>query len=383
MIKKLSLTILVTVVGLAVYLFIFGGGERSDGDGANISPITSMQNNSEGFKKADQPIEFEFPKDFGPHSEYKIEWWYITGNLVGDDQRRFGYQMTFFRTGLVPYKHNRKSEWASGDIYMAHLALTDIQADKFYYFERFSRGANELAGAEPDPFRVWLEDWEIKGINTNPENFAFDLSASHENIKLKFNLKTLKPPVFHGDEGLSQKSSEPGNASYYFSYTRLETKGTIKIGEDRFDIKGFSWKDREWSTSALSREQSGWDWFSIQLENNTEIMYFQLRGVDNKVVDFSKGTIIDPNGEKENLTGDMVELNVSDYWVSNQKIRYPSAWHISIPSKEIYLEIEPLINDQELNLSVRYWEGAVKVKGSVNQSEQEGFGYVEMTGYTE
>ena len=185
-----------------------------------------------GFTRAIESRKFSFPEDHGPHPDYGVEWWYYTGNLETDAGRHFGFELTFFRIGLDSDPDPRRSSWGASQLYMAHLGLTDVSSERFYYFERFSRGALGLAGAETSPFRVWLEDWSAE--STGLETLPFRLAATVETVAIDLVLNSSKPIVLHGDRGLSQKSSEIGNASYYYSMTRMPTSGTVRIGEESF-----------------------------------------------------------------------------------------------------------------------------------------------------
>ncbi|TDJ00835.1 MAG: carotenoid 1,2-hydratase [Candidatus Dadabacteria bacterium] len=348
------------------------GDNRSAQETGNIAQSLSGYDIS-GFKRVQMPRDFKFPKDFGPHPEYQTEWWYYTGNLVDSSGRDFGYQLTFFRRALSSYEVDRESEWASNQIYFAHFALSDIENGEFYSSERWSRSALGLAGAETMPFRVWIDDWSVQG-----EGKSFKLKATDGSISINLLLKPAKPVVLQGDKGLSQKSQEPGNASYYFSQTRIDTSGRVIIDGQEFEVRGLSWLDREWSTSALGENQEGWDWFSIQLDDGREIMLYQLRLKDGGIDNYSSGSIVNQNGDLTPLKVADFEIEVLDTWKSSKTgIDYPSKWRISIPGHDIELNVVPLLQDQELLHSFIYWEGAVKISG-------EGFsgkGYVELTGY--
>ncbi|MCU0344163.1 MAG: hypothetical protein MUF28_10140 [Ignavibacterium sp.] len=337
----------------------------------------------EDFSKAVDKRKFVFPDDHGPHPDFRTEWWYFTGNLVSKDGKEFGYQFTIFRTALSKEKSKRNSEWNSNQIYMAHFAVTDINENKFYFDERFSREGNNLAGAQASPFKVWVEDWQIIQIQNE---VLFDLpiinvKAKTENFEIDFILESTKPFVLQGDEGLSQKGKQPGNASYYYSYTRLKTNGKIILEGKEFNVSGFSWMDREWSTSALSEDQAGWDWFAMQLDDNTEIMYYQMRKKDGTSDVFSKGVFVDETGSSQLLQKDDVVLEVTDYWETPDGEKYPSGWNLQIPSKEIDLKITPAVKNQLMDVVVRYWEGSVKIEGTKSNIDVRGRGYVELTGY--
>jgi predicted secreted hydrolase len=326
--------------------------------------------------------EFSFPADHGPHPEYGIEWWYYTGNLDAKEGRHFGFELALFRIALVSEPPDRISRWATSQLYMGHFAVTDVHNNQFYSFERFSRAALGLAGAsvsDDQKFRVWLEDWVIEG--EGPAMPTIHLKAAEENIAIDLKLLSGKPVVLQGDKGLSQKSAEPGNASYYYSITRMPTSGTLSIGDQSFMVEGNSWMDREWSTTALAEEQLGWDWFALQLSDGRDIMYYQFRLRDGGVDPLSSGTVILDDGSTLTLTPEDVQLEVLDHWKSPRGGSYPSKWRIRIPSQSTDLEVTPYIDNQELDVSVRYWEGAVRIRGTSQGQPISGNGYVEMTGY--
>ena len=351
---------------------------------ASVSVAEAMSgSDTSGYARAVQVREFRFPQDHGPHPDFKTEWWYYTGNLHDAAGRRFGFQFTIFRTALSPRVPERTSDWASNQLYMGHFALSDIAGGQHHAFERFSRDARGLAGAQEEPFRVWLEDWAVEaaGSGSDLEMPRTRLYAAEAGIVLDLNLRNTKPPALQGRQGLSQKGPEPGNASYYYSFTRLEAAGNLRQGENTFEVEGLAWMDREWSTSALGAEQVGWDWFSLQLSDNSELMYYQLRKRDGSADRFSKGLLHHADGTAEVITREDVTLEVLDSWESPLGGRYPARWRLNLPEKHVSLEITPLIADQELNVSVRYWEGAVDVRGNIGEKQVDGSGYVELTGY--
>ena len=335
-----------------------------------------------GFEKALEPREFVFPDDHGPHPGFRNEWWYVTGNLDGDGGRRFGFELTIFRFALTPSLPATESEWRSNQVYIAHFAVTDADRERFFAAERFSRGALGLAGAKALPFRVWIEDWEIAAEETGaPERWR--LRASDPGFSVDLELASAKPPVLNGDAGLSQKSAEPGNASYYYSMTRWLTDGSLQLGDDTFRVTGLSWLDREWSTSALGADQLGWDWFALQLSDGSDLMFYNLRKLDGSQDAQSAGTWIDTDGRSLHLGRDDVEITVTDTWESPQGGVYPSAWTLRAPGQGLDLRIRPVMADQELFTTVRYWEGAVDVEGERDGRPVTGRGYVELTGYAQ
>ncbi|BBM88013.1 lipocalin-like domain-containing protein [Candidatus Uabimicrobium amorphum] len=329
---------------------------------------------TEGFSRADKPYAFSFPRDEGPHPDFQTEWWYYTGNLTTKDGRRFGYQFTIFRRAISPKLEKRNSPWYTNQIYFAHFAVSNIQEQSFLHSERFSRGAMGLAGAELDPLRIWIENWSI----THHADGSVHLDAVAKDFAIDLVLHSQKPRVLNGDRGLSQKSSAKGNASYYYSRTRLITSGTISVAKEKYAVNGLSWLDREWSTSVLGKDQQGWDWFSIQLEDGREIMLYELRKKDGGVDTNSSGTFILRDGKYKHLAKEDYKIEVLDHWTSDSSgVRYPAHWKITIEKENIVFYVKPHQPNQELSVNFVYWEGAVRVYGEGIR----GNGYVELTGY--
>ncbi|RKZ36905.1 MAG: carotenoid 1,2-hydratase, partial [Gammaproteobacteria bacterium] len=281
-----------------------GGGNRP-----TVSVIDALgSGESAGFRRAYAPRTLHFPDDHGPHPDFRTEWWYFTGNLVGGDGRRFGFQLTFFRFALAPQQtppaetssaEQRASAWGTRQVYMAHFALTDVAGEHFQAAERFSRDALGLAGAQAKPFRVWLEDWRAQGDVSGPG--ALELTARTEDMGIELTLQGGKPLVLHGERGLSRKSAEPGNASYYYSRTRLPAAGRVWVGGRAYEVTGEAWLDREWGTSTLGAEQAGWDWFALQLSDGRELMFYQLRRKGGGVDPMSAGTLVSTDGSARGL----------------------------------------------------------------------------------
>lgn len=333
-----------------------------------------------GFLRAEGPAPLSFPDDHGSHPDYQTEWWYYTGNLETASGRHFGYQLTFFRRALLPASERtlRESAWATDQIYMGHFALTDVREREFNAFERLARGSAGLAGVESAPFAVWLEDWQVREVKPG----VYNLAASQDGLGLDLTLTDVKGPILQGDRGYSQKGPEPGNASYYYSLTRLKSSGLVQLNGESFPVTGESWMDHEYSTSALSEGQIGWDWFSIQLEDGSELMVYHIRRDDGVVDDFSGGSWITAEGTVTQLKKEDFRIEVLGTWTSpHSEATYPSRWNINVPQLELSLSLEPFLLDQELNVSYSYWEGAVRVEGSQAGQQVTGHGYVEMTGY--
>ncbi len=345
--------------------------------GAPAAPLTGE------YRKVEGPQDIVFPQAFGPQPDYRTEWWYYTGSLAAEDGRRFGYQLTFFRRAVSPPQDRipRSSTWAAEQVYMAHFTLTDASAEKFHYFERFERGAAGLAGAALSPaFQVWLHDWSVEqtGVKT------YRLRAQEQGLAVDLEMVDVKGPILQGERGYSQKGAQAGNASLYFSQTRLESQGTIRIGEDTFAVRGTSWMDREISTSALSKDEVGWDWFALHLDDGSELMAYVLRREDGSISEFSSGTLVEADGTSRHLSREDFVISVEDTWKSPHSGGvYPARWTVQVPSAGLALDVQPLLADQELGVSFIYWEGAVKVSGTRNGKPVGGYGYVELTGYAQ
>ena len=327
-----------------------------------------------GFARAMDPRDFRFPQDHGAHPDFATEWWYLTGNLSDDNGRRFGYQFTLFRIGLRPGEAVMDSNWRSKQVYMGHLAISDIAEGRHYSGERFARAATGLAGARTVPFEVWLGPWSLRA---GSDLFPLSLEAQHDDIELSLQLQPGdKPMLLQGERGLSRKSATPGNASYYYSFTRLPTHGELRIGETLFSVQGDSWLDREWSSSALDEDQVGWDWFALQLDDGRELMFYQLRTRQGGVHAFSRGVLVGQDGNVRDLLPGQVTLTPTRYWQSDDGTRYPIDWRLQAPEFKLDLEVQALLDDQLMDHSVHYWEGAVDVSGS-----HRGQGYLELSGY--
>ena len=387
------------IVGMTI-LMLAGCALRSKPAELSASVVGTTRENqaagqeTAGFQRALGPKPLVFPQDFGPHPNYQTEWWYYTGNLDDQDGHHFGYQLTFFRRALLPEDKipQRASDWATSQVYMAHFALTDVSGQRYQAVERLSRGAVGLAGAQGNPYQVWLQDWQVTA--TGPENYQITARASSQDglpFAIDLAMIDIKRPILQGDQGFSQKGPEPGQASYYISQTRLETSGSVRVGEKVYKVIGYSWMDHEYSTSALSENQIGWDWFAIQFEpvqsgapdQMNELMVFQIRRDDGSVDPYSSGTLIDPQGKAISLQKDQFQIEILETWQSpHSGATYPAGWIVRVPEANLELTITPYLADQELNVSYAYWEGAVKINGNFAGLPVTGSGYVELTGYS-
>ena len=352
----------------------------------------------QSWKQATAGYRYQFPGDHASHPEFKIEWWYYTGNVQTTTGRRLGYQLTFFRVGVDPSPAN-PSRWAVRDLYMTHLAVSDPQGQRYRYAERLSRGGPGLAGADVARYRVWNEDWTASLADRGRHRLRAmggDQSRASERsvlpraigpveVGVDLELEEGKPPVVNGVDGISQKGSQPGNASHYYSLTRMPTRGTIVVDGERFDVTGLSWMDHEFGTSFLEPEQRGWDWLSLQLNDGRELMLYQLRRSDDTKDPRSSGTLVERDGRSRNLTADDFAMEPTASRVQAPSgASYPLGWTISVPSDGLTLRVSTPLPNQELSTKaagISYWEGLVGVKGARGDSPVEGRGYLEMTGY--
>ncbi len=344
---------------------------------ASLDAVEVLGGADARFARVLAPRPFAFPADHGPHPDYQTEWWYYTGNLDAGG-RHFGFQLTFFRSALAPEPPERDSAWGTANIYMAHLAVSDVAAGRFYAYERFSRDALGLAGATGEPFHVFLEDWSAEGAG--PEGMTMRLRAAEGEVALDLTLESAKPAALQGDRGFSQKGPEPGNASFYYSLTRMEAAGELAVAGERHRVRGLAWMDHEWGSSFLSRDAAGWDWVSLQLDDGHELMVAQIRGDAGALRSF--GSLVAPDGATTPLDPAAIGLEPLDTWRSSRSgVVYPSGWRLSVPAAGVELELRPYLADQELPLSILYWEGAVRAAGTLGGRTVGGNGYVELTGY--
>ncbi|MBW4437255.1 MAG: hypothetical protein KME04_08980 [Pleurocapsa minor GSE-CHR-MK-17-07R] len=379
------------VLGIIGLVIVIGGFSLLDTSGNGAASASAVlpapAADISGFDRAVEPWAWQFPADYAAHDGFQTEWWYYTGNLVSDDGRRFGFQFTVFRRAITPpdasaADASADSEWRSNQLYMAHFAVSDIGGGQFYHSERFSRGGAGLAGATCEPVcRVWLQDWEV--LAQDADSLITRLSADAGDFALNLTLEQVKPPALQGVDGLSAKSEEEGNASYYYSLTRLPSEGTVRIGDETFTVTGNSWKDHEFSTSALGANALGWDWFGLQLDDNRELMVGQIRLTDGGRDPYFGGLLVNADGTTEYLPAESFTITPSgETWISpHTGAEYPAGWEIAIqPQGEpITLTLTPLLADQELNGGgIAYWEGAVQITGSAT-----GYGYAELTGYVD
>ena len=328
------------------------------------------------FRPAVPGYEFAFPRDHGSHPAYKTEWWYFTGHLRTREGRRYGFEVTFFRVGVSTAA--RKTEWDLQHIYPAHFAITDLDARSFRYYEKLNRGSRFTADAAEGRLDVFNESWTL---TTNPDG-SWRLKAAEGKDSIDLTLRARKPPSIHGETGVSVKAPVAGYASHYYSMTRLEAAGTINGSR----ATGKAWMDHEFGSAALRENQQGWDWFSIQLDNDTELMLYVIRRTDGTPDVTSSGSLIDSDGRVIHLRREQMRITPTGRWTSSRsKATYPMGWRIEIPSFKVALTLTPHMREQELitagSTGITYWEGAVGALGTFAGIAVKGDGYVEMTGY--
>ena len=368
--------------GAALALIVIGISLIDLGDGGDVRAAVALVGGEtalSGYARAIDPYSWQFPRDHGPHPAFQTEWWYYTGNLADESGRRFGYQFTVFRRAIAPTEAASTSEWRTNQVYMAHFTLTDVEGGRFYQQQRFSRGGAGLAGATADPrYHIWLEDWQATALNDDCTRTA--ITASGDSVAIALLLEQVKPPSLQGDYGLSQKSSAPGNASYYYSLTRLLTEGTITVDGRIYTVSGATWMDHEFSTSALGPDAQGWDWFGLHLDDDRELMLGRIRLADGGYEPVFGGLLVFASGRTRRLGAEDFTIIETATWTSpHTGATYPAGWAISVDmgdSDPLDIVLTPLLADQELTEGIAYWEGAVRITGDAS-----GYGYVELTGY--
>jgi predicted secreted hydrolase len=366
------------------------------------------------YAQALAPVPLQFPRDQGPHADFRQEWWYLTGNLDSARGERFGFELTIFRFALAPQGpklhevssgSGTASAWRTRQIYLGHFAVTDVARGRFRFATKLSRGALQLAGAQADPFRVWVHDWLIAQIaapaqtaipaqvavpgasaahsaaHSTADDATWRVQAGGQGYALSLTARPLMAPVLNGQRGLSRKSSQPGNATYYYSIPRVSVQGTLVRDGRPLRVHGLAWLDREWGSGSLGPQETGWDWFGLQLDDGSCVMFYSLRDRGGAEDPHSAGTWVDSQGRGHALSQADVRIEVLGHWTDAHGVRYPSRWRLVLPALGLDINIQPVLADQELVTSPRYWEGAVDVSGSRAGRPLAGRGYVELVGY--
>ncbi len=340
--------------------------------------LLALSGGAQDYKQALPGYRYEFPRDHFNHPDYQTEWWYYTGNLKSSDGHRFGFELTFFRQGVA--RDQDQSAWHIRDVYMAHFALSDINGRRFYHDERINRAGPGIAGIDERTGLIWNGNWQVQLTQAKQT-----LRGLNDKFAIQLEITPAKPPVIHGRDGISRKAEGAGHASHYVSFTRLDTSGTVELNGTSYAVQGASWMDHEFFSEAVNTAERGWDWLSLQLDDNTEVMLYRLRHKDGSVDPYSSGSYIDAQGKCMLLSmSDFTMTPAGETWTSGQtKGVYPIRWHVAIPGLGLDMDISTPLPNQELSGSIgpSYWEGAIDARGRRGGNELRGSGYLEMTGY--
>ena len=364
----IALVLLVVVLGVA---WLGWQTREAEIPVERLSVQALMGGEDSDFRQVTGPLPLSFPAAHGAHPDYQNEWWYFTGNLETADGQQLGFQYTLFRFGTRPAE-NLDSAWATDTTWMAHLALSDGREHRFFQSERFARGALGLAGA--DDTRWWLRDWTVVR-----DQQTWQLDADAGEFALQLAMRADRPIVLQGEAGYSRKGPEPGNASRYYSITRMDTHGQIRIGDEILTVSGLAWLDREWGSTQLGEGQLGWDWFALHLDDGRDVMLARLRHVDGRSSEWSYGQLVFPDGSYRYLEAGEFSLEESRWWTDRQGARWPLDWHIRIPLADLDITTRAVFDDQHWQQSVNYWEGMISVEDARGQAI--GRGYLELSGY--
>lgn len=340
-----------------------------------------------GFDMARPGYQFEFPRDHFSHPAFETEWWYYTGNVKTPQGRRFGFELTFFRYAIREEAAG-EPPWSIRDLYLAHFTLSDIEGQRFYKTDRLNRAGPGLAGADVDKARIWNGNWEVDWLEPAAPLGPQHLRAYAEEFSAELVLTPVKPPVIQGVDGVSQKAVGAGKASHYVSFTRLATEGSLTVEGETFEVEGLTWMDHEFSSDSLGDGQIGWDWMSIQLDDDTELMLYRMRLSDGTADPYSSGTFVDADGRTEHLVWSQIEMEpvVGSEWASpTTGGAYPLKWEVGVPHLDLRLTCTTGLDDQEVvskrRVGPSYWEGAMDFQGVRAGKPATGVGYLEMTGY--
>jgi predicted secreted hydrolase len=380
MLKRFLITVFLTVVAA------YGSWQVYAATSSPKLPSTRTPANGGAFRLALPGYKHVFPRDHAAHPEYSTEWWYYTGHLKTRNERRFGYELTFFRQALTPQTVQRASKWATRDIIFAHFAITDESGKRFFPSDRIARSAAGVAGAQTQTPHTWIGDWDVQFRGNKQLLRAAARSKDGTQIGIDLTQTEQKPPVIHGINGVSQKAAGRGQASHYYSFTRLSTRGTLRLGEERFEVTGQSWFDHEFGSNQLAPDQVGWDWFSLQLDDGRDLMLYRMRLRNGGTDPYSSGTVVEKDGRSRHIKVNEYRIEPLATWRSTDtKATYPIRWRLSLPRESINLEVEATLPNQEFvarqSVGISYWEGSVRVRGTQRGKPITGQGYVELTGY--
>ncbi|MCH8479227.1 MAG: carotenoid 1,2-hydratase [Wenzhouxiangella sp.] len=370
---KLDLAVL-TLLAAALVSWLVGQTRPPQHAIGTIGLATVLGDAPEHFRRVTGPEPLVFPDDHGAHPDYRSEWWYFTGNLDDDQGQRMGFQFTLFRFALNQ-PQGARSAWASEGLWMAHLALSDGRSQSFFQAERFARDGLALAGATAE--RWWLRDWMVEATED-----GWHLYADAGDFALDLHFRLSRALVLQGDAGYSRKGPEAGNASRYYSATRLASSGRVRVGDAWVSVSGLAWLDREWGSNQLSDTLSGWDWFALHLDDGRDLMVYRLRDHEGQASEWSAGALVDSDGTAQILRADDFVTEAIDWWRDPDGHRWPLSWRVQLPDHGLDLLVEPIFEDQLWTRAVRYWEGMMDVTDPASRAPL-GRGYLELSGYAE
>jgi predicted secreted hydrolase len=330
--------------------------------------FAGLGSDAEGFSVPKPGTALAFPADHGAHTDFRIEWWYITANLRGADEKDYGVQWTLFRSAHAPFE---RGDWSSPQVWTAHAAITT--PSKHFVAERFARGGIGQAGVSVAPFSAWIDDWQMvsrAGADADPLS-RLEVRATAADFSYDLELLAEGPLVLQGQDGYSVKS-EKGQASYYYSQPFYRVTGTLNFPDGPLNVTGQAWLDREWSSQPLASDQTGWDWFSLHFDTGEKLMAFRLRSRGDP---FTAATWIEPNGRTEaQVRGALRVIPLETTVVAGRDI--PIRWRLELPAKGVRIESWPLNSQSWMTTQFPYWEGPITFSGT-----HKGRGYLEMTGY--
>jgi predicted secreted hydrolase len=350
----------------------FAGGALALGFGGRslAQGFAGLGESADGFARVTPGRQFAFPADHCPHPEFRIEWWYVTANLVDASGAAYGVQWTLFRQAMA--SGVLIEGWANQQVWMGHAAVTS--AATHHVAETFARGGVGQANVIAAPFQAWIDAWQMRGLDGFDAQTAapLELKAAAADFRYALQLEADRPLVLQGDHGYSRKSDR-GQASYYYSQPFFTVSGTITIDGKPIEVTGHAWMDREWSSQPLAADQTGWDWFSLHLPDDQKLMLYRLRQKDGRENLFGNWITSDGRSTEIAAPGNSIAPTAVTEIAGR---RLPTSWRVSLPAHGLAIETTPLNPNSWMGTSFPYWEGPIRFTGS-----HAGIGYLEMTGY--
>jgi predicted secreted hydrolase len=374
--------ILILVAGLGALWWIGQGVSPPTENGSPRDALAAWLKETEQFFPREMKAKpFAFPRDHGPHPDAPLEAWEFSGTLATPEGRQFGFQWSLFRLGLRPDEPQRKSAWATREVYRGLFTVSDEADRRFHSFERFGRAALGLAGSEAVPQRIWLENWTMAVSQVPGGTAVFDLSAASEDITLRLRLASIKTPVVPGDGGFLGQGGNNRLRAYFLS--RLQAKGSVEINRVSHAVTGQAWLTRTWGSALPPGGQTALNRYQIQLDDGREIVALQLHRRDDSAEPINSGFWIEKDGHTKLMERDDLKIEATGHWVSAKTgARYPVRWKILLPRERLELDLLPLLEGQEVKASQRTWSGSVRVTGKIDGSDSvSGSGFVDLSGY--